>query len=159
MANRILRWFLFSVLFALLPIGISILLHILFKNDTYDLKNCSCELLFFVIVMSATTLGDIQEISRYIKKDFLIIMFFGVSIIFAIIAAILYGFMAYETMAHSSNLDMNMILLISIILGAISGVLGCIVQVLIQKTEKIGEPQPMAGIEESHLPAGIGESI
>lgn len=141
MANRLLRWFIFSVLFALLPIGISFLFHILLQNHTYDLKSCSCELLFFVIVMSATTLGDIQEMSRYVKMDFLISMFLGVSIVFAVIAAILYGSMAYETTVNSTNLDMNMILRISIALCIISGILGGIVQAIIQKTEKIEQPQ------------------
>ena len=137
MANRIVRWILFSVIFGLLPIGISLLFHIILQSDIYDLKSVSCELLFFIIVLNATALGDVQEMTKYAKMDSLISIFFGISILFTIVAAILYGSISYENMMNGQSLDINIILHISIWLSILSSVLGLIIQILIQKIEAV----------------------
>ncbi|MDE5936207.1 MAG: hypothetical protein K2G83_02240, partial [Ruminococcus sp.] len=57
MAERLIKWFTFSVGLMILPIILSLIFHETFKIDVNF--NCySSELLFIAVTLSATSIGD-----------------------------------------------------------------------------------------------------
>lgn len=135
MANRILRWCIYTLIFALLPTLISLLFSVLFD---LKLKNYSTELIFFVIMICATSLSDINDAKKYIKKDFVFNLFFGFCMIGIITTSVLYGGIALIDMGMVDILDsaiMQNIKGISIILSIISAIIGLIIQIILYRTE------------------------
>ena len=135
MANRILRWCIYTLIFALIPTLISLLFSVLFD---LKLKNYSTELIFFVIMICATSLSDINDAKKYIKKDFVFNLFFGFCMIGIITTSVLYGGIALIDMGMVDILDsaiMQNIKGISIILSIISAIIGLIIQIILYRTE------------------------
>ncbi len=58
MLERLLKWFGFSILLTLLPIGLSLLLRIIFELRI-NLSDYTSELLFMGVTLSATSISDI----------------------------------------------------------------------------------------------------
>jgi hypothetical protein len=62
MAVRLIRWLFTNVLIALVPLGVSLQLHI-FAGRLPDAQWITCpELLFFSMMMTVTALGDLSDI-------------------------------------------------------------------------------------------------
>lgn len=132
MANRILKWIVYTLIFALLPTFISLLFGLLFDLEVNDY---STELLFFAIMICATSLNDIQEMKKQIKNDFVFNMFFGVCIILIVTVSVIYGSILLLNMSEQINGLNDNIKLFSIILGILSGVIGFLIQIILYRTE------------------------
>ena len=133
MANRILRWVVYTLIFALLPTIISVSLGYLFKVKVADYTN---ELLFFIIMICATSLNDIQETKKKIDKDFVFNLFFSVCIILIVIVSVLYGStLLVKMMELTENSIFDNIRSLSISLSILSGVIGLIIQIILHRTE------------------------
>lgn len=132
MANRILKWIVYTLIFALLPMLISLLFGFLFGIKVNDF---STELLFFVIMICATSLNDIQEMKKQIQNDFVFNVFFGVCIILIVTVSVIYGSILLIDMSEQTMLLNCNIKLFSIILSTISGIIGFLIQIILYKTE------------------------
>lgn len=145
LANRILRWFIYTFLFALLPTLIISLFGFVFD---ITIKDNSTELFFFTIMLCATSLNDIQENKKYAKKDFVFNLFFGIFIIMIVIVSVLYGSIIFIEMADVTtelfNIEMtdvttelfnNKIQSLAIIVSLFSGIISLILQVILHRTE------------------------
>lgn len=131
-ANRILRWVVFSLIFALLPTFIAVLFGVLFGVSVNDY---STELLFFVIMICASSLSDIQEMKIKTNNDFVFNLFFGVCIVLIVTVSVIYGSLLLVNMSEASlSLNTN-IKMFSIILSILSGVMGLLVQIILYRTE------------------------
>lgn len=136
MANRILRWIVYTILFALLPTLISLLFSILFN---VNVNNYSTELLFFIIMVCATSLNDIQETKQIIKKDFIFNLFFAVCIVMIVIVSVIYGGSIILTKMFVLTNEIieisNKIEILSIRLSILNGIMGLIIQIILFKVE------------------------
>lgn len=132
MANRILKWVIYTLVFALLPTLISLLFSLIFGLKVNDY---STELLFFTIMICATSLNDIQEMKNQIEKDFVFNFFFGVCLLIIVTVSVIYGSILLVNMSENViSLNCN-IKLISIILSILSGLIGFLIQVILYRTE------------------------
>ncbi len=133
MANRLLRWFIYTFLFALLPTLIISLFGFVFD---ITIKDNSTELFFFTIMLCATSLNDIQENKKYAKKDFVFNLFFGIFIIMIVIVSVLYGSIIFIEMTDvTTELFNNKIQSLAIIVSLFSGIISLILQVILHRTE------------------------
>lgn len=145
LANRLLRWFIYTFLFALLPTLIISLFGFVFD---ITIKDNSTELFFFTIMLCATSLNDIQENKKYAKKDFVFNLFFGIFIIMIVIVSVLYGSIIFIEMADvttelfnieitdvTTELFNNKIQSLAIIVSLFSGIISLILQVILHRTE------------------------
>ena len=131
MADRILRWLVYTFLFALLPILIDLLFTALFNLAN---KNHVSELLFFTIMLCATSLNDIHEAQNNIENDILFKFFFSVCILILITVSAVYGGLFFFNMSNSNSINQ-----FAIVLCFISGILGFVIQILLQKAEVSNE--------------------
>lgn len=132
MANRILKWVIYTLVFALLPTLISLLFSLIFG---FKVNDYSTELLFFTIMICATSLNDIQEMKNQIEKDFVFNFFFGVCLLIIVTVSVIYGSILLVNMSENAiSLNCN-IKLISIILSILSGIIGFLIQVILYRTE------------------------
>lgn len=134
MANRILKWFIYTLVFALLPTFISILFSFLFDLKINDF---SAELLFFTIMICATSLNDIQEMKLKIKKDFVFNLFFGICILIIVTVSVIYGSIVLVNMSQQTILLKCNIKTISIVLSILSGIISFLIQVILYRTEGV----------------------
>lgn len=132
MANRILRWVVYSLIFALLPTFVAMLFGVLFGLSVNDY---STELLFFVIMICATSLNDIQEMKKKTNNDFVFNLFFGVCIVLIVTVSVLYGSILIVNMSNSTMQVNTNIKLFSIILSIFSGTIGLLIQIILYRTE------------------------
>jgi hypothetical protein len=96
--DRLTKWFTYAILFALLPFGISWGLRLLHGVTSIDWMYRSPEVLFFCVMLCATALGDINEVSskapptRKLKVARIFLLLFG------FVSATLYGALALDTL-------------------------------------------------------------
>lgn len=135
MAKKLIRWFTYTILFALLPIAISLMLRFVFTSSIRQ-YNYAAELLFFTLMVSATTLGDIKDFNKQIGKDILMTIFFSTLLLLSIVSSILYSCSIICNIIESVKIDLyGNILILSICVSLLSSVLGTIVQILLAKVE------------------------
>src|SRR3954447_15799089 len=96
MASRLVRWFTFTVLFALLPLGVTVLLGKLTGTFTIRVLQDSPEILFFALMICATSLGDIQALRSAVGNDLPLLALWSALLLGAVFSAILYGSLAYD---------------------------------------------------------------
>lgn len=133
MADRMTKWFIFTILFAFIPITISLLFAYLsdIPRNTYDFVG---EILFFTIMVSSTSLNDIIVLNKAVE-DFILTIFIGFFILLVLSASILYGSILYGQMNNiTSELFNTRVFSISLTLAVLSGILGTIIQILLSRT-------------------------
>lgn len=136
MAVRLIRWFTFAVVFALLPFLTSLLFRGMAGVLTTDAIQQSPELLFFALMICATAMGDLNELSSAVGKDTVLRILSSALLLGASVAGILYGGFVYVTLPNQTNLKFQANLFhLSLILAPVSLFVGTVVQVLIAKTE------------------------
>lgn len=136
MANRLVKWGLFTILFAFIPIAISLLLTYL-TGSSKNLCDYNTEVLFFTIMISSTSLSNIIGLNSKVK-DFILTIFIGFFILLVLCSSIIYGSLLYGEMTKfATSLFKERIFYISGILALISGVLGTVIQVMLSRTEAI----------------------
>jgi hypothetical protein len=133
MANRLAKWVLFTVLFAILPITISLLLTYLTGSEK-NIYDFSTEVLFFTIMIGSVSLSDLVGLNR-IVKDVILTLFIGFFILMVLYSSIMYGSLLYANiMVLEVELMKERIFLISSLLALLSCALGTVIQVLLNKT-------------------------
>lgn len=136
MAKRLIRWFTYNLLFALLPLCAAILLHALAGRLTTEALANSPEILFFAIMVSATAMGDLSDITGILGWDILLRIIASTLLIGAIFSAILYGSFLYDTIIGPGSLVFRARLFrISIWLSIVLFVLGTLVEILVARIE------------------------
>lgn len=97
MANRLVRWITYNLIFASLPLISSLLLRHLVDKLTLDALANSPEILFFSLMISATALGDLGEIKPPSHWEILFKIFWSALLLGAIGSAILYGAFLFDS--------------------------------------------------------------
>lgn len=135
MGKRILNWFLFGILFALMPLIIYIVLHYMCEI-AIEIRDCISELLFFTIMICATCLWDVNDMKKKIKSDIVFNLFFASLIILLIFSAILYGGIQLQNMKNDIKImSIQRTYTFSMIMTISSGILGTIIQIVLSRIE------------------------
>ena len=128
MANRMTKWLLFTVLFAFIPMIIAFLISFM-TNTQINTYNYNGEILFFIIMISATSLCDIIDLTKEIS-NFILTFFMAIFIMLVIFSAVIYGSVIYEkTALLSTQISQDKIFAVSCIMASISFILGTIIQI------------------------------
>jgi NO-binding membrane sensor protein with MHYT domain len=136
-ASRLVRWFTFTVLFALLPLGVTILLRKLTGTFTIRALEDSPEILFFALMICATSLGDMQALRTAVGKDLPLLVLWSALLLGSVFSAILYGSLAYDKLVTGGTEAFQQNLLsVSVLVAVIFFVLALIVQILLSRIEK-----------------------
>ncbi len=134
--QRMIRWFTYTIGFALLPLCISILIRGLAGKLSIEALTNSPDILFFSLIISASALGDINETTNMIGWDIIFSILFSALMLGAIISAILYGsFLSVGIFEIKIEKFYDNLLWVSILLGFCLFILGTIVEFLIGKIE------------------------
>jgi hypothetical protein len=102
---RLLRWCFFSVAFALLPLALAVFMPYLVlgeRADPHRLVRGSPEMLFFCLMISATALGDLFEVSRGRWRA----LVYGLGVVLlltAVLSAILYGSFLHDILMSADG--------------------------------------------------------
>ena len=136
MSKRLSKWFWFNFVFALTPLGLMVLIRILGDKLTLQDVADSPELLFFSLMISATSIGDAIENRKLDEKAMLFTNMWCALLFLAGVSAVLYGCFLLDSVlklqlaAFRSNL-----LYVSILLAAASFGLSLATQIWIGKVE------------------------
>ena len=76
MAKKLISWFTYNLLFALLPLAASLFLRVIYGSLTTNAIENSPEILFFSLMVSATAMGDLSEIAKPLGWDIIFRIFF-----------------------------------------------------------------------------------
>lgn len=131
MGKRLVRWFTYNLVFALAPLGISLLFRSMVNRLTVDELAKSPEVLFFSLIVSATTLGNLKEITNLIEDDIKLRVIESVLLLGAVSSSIFYGALLYSNIVAPSLEFQTGLLKISIILAVGLFVLSTIVEAFI----------------------------
>lgn len=137
MGKRLVRWFTYNVIFALLPLGTMLLLRALAGKLTVAAVAESPEILFFALMINATAVGDLTEITTHLGGWDLTFRIFGSALLLgAVCSAILYGCLVYDSVVGPGSATFRAQLLsVSIWLAIVFFVLSTIVEALIGRIE------------------------
>ena len=100
MAKRLVRWFTYTIFFALLPLGISILIRSFTGNISLRSIANSPEFLFFSLMVTATALGDLSETFRNSLRTLTFDILRSGLLLGAVFSAILYGSFIYDSITN-----------------------------------------------------------
>jgi hypothetical protein len=134
MANRIITWFIFTVLFAFIPVFISVLFNFLLGSEKqpYEFLN---ELLFFTIMISSTALNDTITL-RKTMKDYVLSILIGCFILFVVWSAVLYGGVLFSQLNNVGYVSFsNKAFVFALGFAILSFVIGLIIQVMLGRSE------------------------
>ena len=139
MAKRLIKWFTFTIAFALIPLGATLLLRYLLGVESGWPSSYAPELLFFSLMASATALGDLSEVNPSVKGAVLVRSLFSILLLGAIAAGILYGSLVFAMLTNTdtdtfSERTARAALLVTIIYG----VFATLVEILIGRIEETG---------------------
>ena len=131
MDDRLLKWFVFTILFAFIPVGISIFCNFFSLKPLKEGTEFIGELLFFTIMISSTSLRDIIDLNRIVRDAIL------TCIVTALILLLIFcsAFYVLFLQSESSTINMNGLFKTSITLAIIGGILGTLVQIYIGRVE------------------------
>ena len=134
--RRIVNWFTYTILCALLPMAITLIVRNIIITEELPPYTYAGELLMFTVMVTATSLGDIKDLRMETGADIYLDVFFSTMLLFLIASAILYGCSVLAENTSMQILDMNgKGLKLSIGISIICAVLGTIVQIIIAKSE------------------------
>jgi hypothetical protein len=98
MGMRILKWFIFNVFFGLLPLILAVSFRALAGQEFYPTIRDSPEILFFVLMITTTAMGDLFEMSVRVGWDLILASLFFGMLVGAVVAAAFYGGLVYSTL-------------------------------------------------------------
>jgi MFS family permease len=135
--KRLTRWVTYSVLFALIPLISALLLRFFADKLSFAALSRSPELLFFSLMLNATSLGDLTDVSLQKKHHDMIGIFRSAFLIGAVVSSILYGSLLVENVfeLHDSRFTAKLFW-VSIGLAILSGILGTTAQVFLARAGK-----------------------
>ena len=135
MAERLTRWFTFSVAFSLLPFATSVVLRWLTGTFEWAALHGSPELLFCSLMVSAVALGDLFELNKRIGGDAPLQLLFSIFVIGVIGSAILYGAFVYDQIVTGPEVFSKKIFAMSVVIAIVYTSMGTCVQILLGKSE------------------------
>ncbi len=135
--RRIINWITYTIVCALLPMMISLLVrNIIISTQEINTYNYSGELLLFSVMVAATSIGDIKDFQVVVGKDTYLDIFFSSMLVLLLVSSILYGCNVIADNVKSDLFDVNgSVFFFSRIISVIIGILGAIIQILIARSE------------------------
>ena len=141
--DRLINWLTFNVIFALLPLMTSIAIHALDNKLSLEiLANNSPELLFFALMVSATSLGDLRKKLPPSKSKIGLILkvIWPVLFLGAVSPALFYGAFTLNELNDPPKIDFKFRLLtLSIAMAVVFFTLSATVQTMIGMMEIDGD--------------------
>lgn len=136
LGKRLTKWVWFNFIFALVPLMLMILIrHLGDKLSFQDVANSS-EVLFFSLLLSATSAGDAFEYRNFDKNELLFTNMWFALLFLALICAVLYGCLLLDTILDLHLLAFrSRLLYVSLFMAAASLVLSFATQLWIGKIE------------------------
>lgn len=95
MASRLIRWFFVNLIFALLPLAASLVIHGLSGNLSENVWTFCPELLFLSLMMSTTAFGDLTDVGWPIGWSGLLTFGACVLALCAVWSGMMYGLYMY----------------------------------------------------------------
>ncbi len=139
MINRLNRWFTYNVALALAPLGVSIVVRYSNGNLTLAEMANTPELLFFIVMINATTLGDLNDIGAPLGDNKLKI-FQSLLLLGLVFSAIFYGILFHDNLSgQASSIFRIRLFQLTIAFAIICLILSTAVQVIMAKIERGGE--------------------
>ncbi len=136
MGDRLVRWFTYNVVFALLPLGAALLLRALAGKLTTEAVANSPEILFFALMVSATAMGDLSEIAAPLGWDLTFRILGSALLIGAVFSSILYGSLLYDSViGPGSAAFRSRLLTVSIVLAVVLFIVCALVEILLGRIE------------------------
>lgn len=97
MGKRLSRWFWFNFMFALAPLTIMIIARLLAGKLSFQHVASSSEVLFFTIMMSATSMGDAVQFRKLQEKETLFTNIWCGLLFIVFFSASFYGCLLMDT--------------------------------------------------------------
>lgn len=134
--KRLSRWFWFNFVFALTPLMLVIVIRLLSNKLTFQDIASSSEILFFSLMLSATSIGDAIENSKLDRNEVLFTNMWCALLFVAIISSVLYGCLLFDTVLNL-NLEVfrSKLFYLSLLLALASLSISFITQLWIAKVE------------------------
>jgi hypothetical protein len=119
-------------MFALLPLAAAVTLQALNRTLTTQAVANSPEILFFALMVSATAMGDISEITIPVGWDLRFRVFWSCLLLGAIWSAVLYGGLLYDSIIGPGSPSFKLrLLVLSIIVAVLLFVVSTVVEALL----------------------------
>ena len=133
MAERIIKWFVFSIGLMTFPIILSIIIHASFNVENH-FSDYTSELLFMAVSLATTALGDVFSLLQKGVKGLHLTLTFLALIFIAFICIVIYGL---QTIASTLSVLCNQSLInLFTIVGCLSSIgIGLFCQVFLEKIE------------------------
>lgn len=137
--KRVINWFFYNVLFALVPLLSVFFFRLLYNKPIFEAGNDYPELLFFSLMLCATTLNDIRSEKDPKKWELPSVIMEGLLTFIIVSIAIMYGGLRYDNLINP-NIQRpptiyNGIFYMSIVVFIISIISQIILEVLPKKSE------------------------
>jgi len=137
LANRLIRWITFDIVFALIPFIIIVVLRALMGSLSAEKLSDSPEILFFAIMVCGTATGDLYGIADPLGWDNLLKVLFSLMLLGAVFSAILYGSFLYNTIiGPDSPLFKENLFHVSIYMTSSLAILAFLTEFLIARVEE-----------------------
>lgn len=141
MARRLVRWFTFGVMFALIPLLWSLLIRYFTGKLTFAAAAESPEILFFSLMVDATSLADLNDVARpRTKRDLVDLMrdiLWAALLLGAVFSAIFYGVFLMATLGTTIGENfLYRIFSFSMVLAIVSFCLTTVTQVFLGRIGK-----------------------
>lgn len=134
--KRISRWFWCNLVFALTPLGLMLLIRFLGQKLNFQDIASSPEILFFSLILCATSLGDALEYRNPANRDTLFTNIAFALIFIGLISAVLYGCLLFDTVLELQQISFRTrLLMFSIPLALSSLLVSYYTQTMIGKIE------------------------
>jgi hypothetical protein len=154
--KRLNFWFT-NVMFALLPLGMSLLLRGLGHSLSYEEIAKSPEILFFAVMVSVTSFGDMTEKQELLDAVGFALLFKSSLQIGAVVSCILYGFLLRDIVPGPGSAEFrNNLLTLSLIIAGLLLVISTLAEFRIGRAEAADEQRAKA-VHEQRAEAVNGE--
>lgn len=105
MKKHIAQWFIFTILFALIPLLIFLIFSFALENTLNNILNkCFHELFFYSIMVSATTINDLLHTKDDIKDSSQFIICFGFILLLMLSSTSIYGVTIFSDNFTKTNI-------------------------------------------------------
>jgi len=133
---RLLRFLIYNVVFALVPLMLSIIIRQL-SNVTAPAGVYAPELLFFAVMVSATALGEISDEARLTGSEPLFQILRGLLMIGAVGAGALFGMYQFDQIVGPGSLAFREnITILALVMGIIFFILSMAAEVLLGRIQR-----------------------
>ena len=135
--KRLFQWFTFTVACGLIPLVTSLLMHYFREKLTFDAVARSPEILFLSLMVSATALGDLNDVKRPKTFEITLPSLRSGLLVCVILSAILYGAFLLATVGETMDqVFASRIFWVSILLALLSTAVATTGEVFLGLTEK-----------------------